>query len=162
MGKSSSWEVNSHSASHEIPCLLCNLKVHNCIHMAPTLIPILSHMHPVHTLPTYFYMIHSNIIFPSMPRNSKWSLPFMLSNKNIVSISHLSHLCYMPHPLTSLPKQYFVKSSIYVAHYAVFSSFLPLRSKYSHHPVLKHSQSMRDQISHLYKTGKIMVLKINL
>jgi hypothetical protein len=30
-----------------------------------------------------------------MPRSSTWSLPFRLSNQNIVCISHLSHVCYM-------------------------------------------------------------------
>jgi putative component of membrane protein insertase Oxa1/YidC/SpoIIIJ protein YidD len=41
--------------------------------------------------------------------------------------------------------------------------FIPLRSKYSKHPVLKHPQSMfslnvRDQVSHPYKTtGKTIV-----
>jgi len=36
-------------------------------------------MHPVHTLPLYFPNIHCNIIFPSVPRSSKWSLPFRSS-----------------------------------------------------------------------------------
>jgi hypothetical protein len=53
-------------------------------------------MNPVRILPPYFPKIHSNIVLPSMPRSSKWSLPFRFSNQNIVGISCLSHTCYIP------------------------------------------------------------------
>jgi hypothetical protein len=33
-------------------------------------------MNPVHTLPTYYLKIHSNIILQSAPRSFEWSLPF--------------------------------------------------------------------------------------
>jgi hypothetical protein len=39
--------------------------------------------------------IQSNIIFTSMPRSSKLSLPFSLTDQNFVWISHLSHACNM-------------------------------------------------------------------
>jgi hypothetical protein len=51
-----------------------------------------------HTLPK----IHCNIIFPSTPRSSKWSLPIGVSNQNIVCISHLPNSCYMPQPFHPL------------------------------------------------------------
>jgi len=44
-------EANSHSVSQHI---LQNLKVHYWVHKGPPLVPILNHMHPVHTLPPYF------------------------------------------------------------------------------------------------------------
>jgi len=50
----SSWEANSHSASQEIPCLLCNLKAHYCIHNRLPLVPILSQLYLVHTFSPYF------------------------------------------------------------------------------------------------------------
>jgi len=53
-------------------------------------------MNPVHNFPTYFIKIYSNIIFPSTPRSSEWSLPFISSDQNFVIISHLSHACYIP------------------------------------------------------------------
>jgi hypothetical protein len=47
--------------------------------------------------PPYFSKILSNIILPSTPRTSDWSLPFKFSGQNVVCISHLSHACYVPH-----------------------------------------------------------------
>jgi hypothetical protein len=35
-------------------------------------------------LPPYFPKIHSNIIFPSKPTSSEWSLPFRFSDQNVV------------------------------------------------------------------------------
>jgi hypothetical protein len=52
---------------------------------------VLSQMNPVHTFPPYSSKIHSNIILPSTPRSSEWSLPFRFSSKNYVSISHLAY-----------------------------------------------------------------------
>jgi hypothetical protein len=34
-------------------------------------------LHPILTFPPYFPKIHSNIILPSMPRSSEWSLHFL-------------------------------------------------------------------------------------
>jgi hypothetical protein len=53
--------------------------------------PIPSQMHPVHTFPPYFLKIHSNNSQLSMPRSCK-------CDQNFAYISHLSHVCYMPHP----------------------------------------------------------------
>jgi hypothetical protein len=63
---------NCHSASHEIPRLLWNLKIHYRVHNSPPLVPILSHMQPVHTFPPNFPKVHSHLrlgipyrLFPS-------------------------------------------------------------------------------------------------
>jgi hypothetical protein len=71
----SPWEANNRSASQEIALRLWNPKVHYRL--------------PVHTLQPYFPSIHSNIIFPSMPRSSEWSLPFSFSDKNLLFTSYL-------------------------------------------------------------------------
>jgi hypothetical protein len=47
-------------------------------------------------LPTLFPKIHSNITLPSMPRSSEWPLPLRFSDHHLISISHISHACYMP------------------------------------------------------------------
>ena len=46
--------------------------------------------------PPNLFMVHFNIILPSIPRPSKHSLSFMFSNKNPVCITLLPHTCYMP------------------------------------------------------------------
>jgi len=70
----SSITANGHSASHEIPCLLWNLKIHFCVHNSLPLVPILSQMNSVHNFLIYFPKIHSNIILPSTTWSSTWSL----------------------------------------------------------------------------------------
>jgi len=87
-----SWEANSHSASQEIPCLLWNPKIHCHVHRSTSLVRI-SQMNPVRAFPPHFPKILSNIILPSNPRSSKWSLPLRFSNQNFVRIFHFSLAC---------------------------------------------------------------------
>jgi hypothetical protein len=68
MEQSCPWEANSHSAGQEIR----NLEVHYHIHNSLPLVLILSQMNPVHISPRCLPKIHSNIIFPYMPRSSVW------------------------------------------------------------------------------------------
>jgi len=84
MEQNPSSEPNSHSASQEIPLLLWNPKVPCYVHRGPPVIPVVSHVNPVHTFPPYFPMILSYIILPSMPRSSEWS------NQNVLCIFYLS------------------------------------------------------------------------
>jgi hypothetical protein len=77
-------EADSHSASQEISRLLWNPKFHYRVHNGPPLVPILSQKYLVHKSPLYFPKIHYNIIIPSMPSTSKWSLPFRFSDQTVV------------------------------------------------------------------------------
>jgi hypothetical protein len=69
-----------HSASQDVPRPIWNPKFYHRDH-SPQLVPVLSQMHPVHTLPPCFLKIHSNFSFPSTPMSSKLSLPFRFQTK---------------------------------------------------------------------------------
>jgi hypothetical protein len=90
MEQDPSWEANSHSASQEIPHLLWNPKVHYHAQNTPPLVPILSHMHPVHILPSCFPKIHSHVIFPSIPRSSEGLFPSGFPTDSFYSFSSVS------------------------------------------------------------------------
>jgi hypothetical protein len=74
MKKSHSSEADSHSADQKISRFLWNPKFHYHVHKNLLLVPILSQMTPIHSCPPYFPKIYSNIILPSTPGSSKWSL----------------------------------------------------------------------------------------
>jgi hypothetical protein len=102
------------------------------------------------------------------------SFSFGLSHQNPVHVPPLSHACHMPRPSHS--PLYDLSNDIWwwvqimklpILQLSPFSRyFIPVRSKYSQHPVLKNpslcsSLNVRDQVSHPYKTTRrIMVLYI--
>ena len=94
-----SWEANHFSASQDIPRILWKPKVHYRFYKCPSPVPILSQLDPIHTPTSHFLRIHLNIILPSMPRSSKWSLSHRNPHQNAVYASLLPHSCYMTRPL---------------------------------------------------------------
>jgi hypothetical protein len=121
MEKSPSWEANPFSASQEIPRILWNSKFHYRIHNSPPPIPILKHTDPVSDLTSHFLNIHLNIIVPSTPRSSKWSLCLRFLHQIPVYISTLPHTCYVPRPPHS---SWFISRTILSEKYRSFSSSL--------------------------------------
>jgi hypothetical protein len=62
---SPSSEAVNHAATQEFPNIFWNLKIHCRVHKSPPLVPILSHINPVHTAPSCLSKINFNIIQPS-------------------------------------------------------------------------------------------------
>jgi len=71
MEQSHSEEANFSSTNEEIPRILWNPLVHYRFHISPQLIPTLSQINLVHTLPTDFFTILFNIIFQFTPVSPK-------------------------------------------------------------------------------------------
>jgi len=150
MEQCSSWETNNCCANEGITHLLWNQKVHHCVHKSPPMAPTLSQMTPVHNFSSLFSKIHSSITLPSMPKSSKWSLPFTFSDQNFVCTSHLCsewsmhcpyHSLWFDHPNNIWRSTQVMELFIMQFYPSPTSSFL--RPKYSpQHPVLRHPQSV--------------------
>jgi len=93
-----SWDANRLLASQKIPRILWNPKVYYHIHKCLPPVPILSQLDPVHTPTSYFLKIHLNIILPSTPWSSKWSVSLRFSLQKPVYASSITHTFYMPRP----------------------------------------------------------------
>ena len=147
MKQSPSWEANNLSASQEFP-ILWNQKVHYNIHKCLPPVPILRQLDPVHNPTFHFLQIHLNIIIPSMPGSPKWSLSFRLPHQNPVQAFPLPLTCYMLCPSHSY--QFYHPNDIgwgvhiiklLITQFSPLPCHLvPIRPKYTQHPILEHSQ----------------------
>jgi hypothetical protein len=89
-------EADSSTASKEINNISRKPDVHYRVNNSPPFVPILRQMSPVHVTLYGFLKIHFNIILPSLPRSSKWSLSFLFSHQSPLFIYLLAYTCYMP------------------------------------------------------------------
>jgi hypothetical protein len=54
-----SWGATNCAATQELPSILWNSKFQYRVHKSPPLIPILSHINPIHTIPSYLAILLS-------------------------------------------------------------------------------------------------------
>jgi hypothetical protein len=97
MEVSPSWEAANYAATQELPSILWNPKVHYRIHKSSPLVPILSQINPIRTIPSYLSKIHFNIVHPSTSWSSQWFFPSGIPT-NILYALLSPHSCYMPCP----------------------------------------------------------------
>jgi hypothetical protein len=61
---SPSWGAINWAATQELPSISWNPKVQHRIHKNPPLVPILRHINPIHTNPSYLSKIYFDIVLP--------------------------------------------------------------------------------------------------
>ena len=98
MVQSPSWEANWFAASQEIPCISRNPKVHYLTNKRPPTVSILGQPNPVHIPTTNLLEIHPNIVHPSTPRSSQWSLSLQFPHQDPIHPPLLNHTRHMPSP----------------------------------------------------------------
>jgi hypothetical protein len=79
--------------SKNILLSLWNPKVQHHVHKSPALDPFLSQPNPVRPIDPYLPKVHLNVILPSTPRSSQWSLAYRPPKQNPVNTSPRRATC---------------------------------------------------------------------
>ena len=173
MEQSPSWEANWFSDSKKFPTFY---GIQGSLpRLQPPPVPVWSQINPIHSLPSSVLKIHLNIILPSMPGSSKWSISLRFPLQKTLYAHILFSICatcpvhLILHIITqtTLGEQYrSLSSSVCTSlHSPVTSSLLGpnilLSTLFLLTLSIRSSLSVSDQVSHPYKTtGKIIVLYI--
>jgi len=139
-----SWEASVSSASQEIIFILWNPKVHYRIYTSLSTLPILSKSDPIHVSPSYLLKIHFNIVFPTTPTSSEWSLYLKSLHQNS-PVPHMRymhcppHYSWFDHPYIWLGLQ--IIRLLFRYSSPIPRNLVPFRPKYPPRcPILEHPQ----------------------
>jgi hypothetical protein len=130
-----------------------------CSHESPSLVTILSQLNPIHNFPPYFFKVHYNIILPSAPGSSKWFLHSNFPTSVLWALISLMPVTCPPPPTKFLNFTNLIniwwrvqnKKFLIIKIFTVSFYILPLRIKYSHHPILKTS-TIYEGVSKSFRT----------
>jgi hypothetical protein len=89
-----SWEAANCAATQEIPKISRNPRVHYRDHKSPPLVPILSQINPIHSIPSYFSKINFNTAQPPTSWFPSGLVPSDFPT-NILYTFLVPHSCYM-------------------------------------------------------------------
>jgi hypothetical protein len=144
--RSRSAETKSSTANHEIPWVLHNPEVHYLIHNSMPLVPVLTHMNPVHAFLSSFFKTYVNIILPSIPSSPKQFFPSGLTTKPCMHFSYHSHVpdtLTISYSLHEHPKniwwRIYSMESFIMQFPPVYYHYLHLKPIMFQHPILKYS-----------------------
>jgi hypothetical protein len=79
-------ELNSSLATQKFHELLCNSADHYRVHYSPYILPNISRLNPLHSIPSYFFKIRFEIMLPLRLRFTKWPCSLRFLHPNPVCI----------------------------------------------------------------------------
>ena len=175
MVQSPSWEANWFAASQEIPRIWRNPRVHYRTHKRPPPVSILGKPNPVHIPTSHLLEFHPNI-HSSTPRSPQWSLPLRFPHQDPIHPlsspiratcpAHLILLDFITRTMLGEEYRSFSSSlcNLHPPPHPVTSSLLGpnilLNTIFSNTFSFLSYLNVSDQVSHVYKTGKIIFLYI--
>ena len=87
----------------------------------PPPVPLMSQINSVHALLCYYFKINFNMIFPSVPRFSRWSSSFAFPHQNTECISIVPHTACLVHFVTQIVCKFSLMWKSYISCYRYLS-----------------------------------------